>query len=221
MRATLLSLHLMRYGARDAARAVVTERRRRTELASTPGLLGARPVLLTGLVPSPPERLGLFCAWEGAAALEAFEAESRVLAALLAPARGVERLRLQPVRVSGTWRGVTVATQDAPALGPDEPLLALVHARLRPRHAARFHATNLRVARAARRAPGYLGGFGLAESSRRFGSLSSWASTSAMRAYAYAPGTHRPVVRPARETPWSEDWFVARLRKLGPDALPV
>ena len=215
MTATLLSLHLMEYRPAAAARAIAAWRRSEGDLQATPGLACARPCATSNLFLPTLRRLGVLCAWEGAEAADAFIAGSPVLRALTGEAEDVSHLRLQPVRAVGRWHGVPFATDAAPPLRDgDEPLLAFVHGRLRPRHAPTFYRANVRVARFARRRPGFLGALGLHESPLRFASFSWWGSLAAAREYAYGPGDHRPVVRPYKEVPWASDWCSLRLRPL-------
>ncbi len=215
MVARVLTLQLWQLGPLAAARAAATSKLVAPRLRGTPGLLHAQPVATSDTVLLTPRRLGLMCAWEDAAAADAYLAGPDAAVRDRAAARSAV-LRLQPVRAAGRWRGVTLATDDHPPLAPGEPVLAFVYGRLRPRYAGTFYRRNVRVARWARGHDGYLGAMGVHESPRRFASLSSWRSVEEMRRYAYGPGEHLPVVRPYKEVPWADGWCFARLRPLGP-----
>lgn len=213
--AELLTLHVMRYAASSAPRAVWVAHRRGDKLRATPGLLRAQLCATSNTVLPTPGRLALLCAWKDPASAECFLNTSPVLRWMTADAQRTSHVTLKAMRATGRWHGIAVATDDCPPLTDVEPVLAFVHGRLRPRHAARFFRTNVSVARFARRQPGLLGAIGIHESPLRFASLSRWRSLAALQSYAYGPGAHQPVVQPYKQVPWAVDWCFLRLRAYG------
>ena len=217
--AKLLTLHLLRYDSKPAVRAARAYHEAQESFAGTPGLLHAQPFATSDMVLPTPLRLGLLCAWEDGGAADAFLGGSPVFEALTREARSAAHLRLQAVRATGRWNGVTVTTEDSPPLASDEPVLAFVHGTLRPQYVSRFYRANLRVTRFAKRQAGFLGAMGVHETPLRFASLSWWRTLADATGYAYGPGDHRPVVKPYKEVPWATDWCTLRMRSLGPGEL--
>lgn len=198
MEARAASLHLVRaIPLRPRGRA------RTTPAGALSGLLHAQPCATATLTLPTPWRQGVLCAWREPGDVQPV------------PLWGHEvppALTLVPRQVRGVWRDVRFVAQP----GEDDELVSFVYGRVRPRHAARFFATNVRVAAAGRSSPGFLHGMGLFESPLRFASFTRWRSADDLRAYAYGPGRHRDAVRPYKAVPWATEHAAVRFGVVRP-----
>ncbi|MFI6769535.1 spheroidene monooxygenase [Streptomyces sp. NPDC050355] len=210
----IVSVHFADLGARSV-RGVLRER---PQPGDVPGLRQAQ-TLLTGAVaagpPKPrPGRAALLAAWEDDAALDGFLAESP-LARRLA---GGWHVRLQPVRVSGSWRAMPVEAEPGAALDEEgEPVAVLTLGQLRLRRALPFLRANSQAAGRAAADPALIASVALARPPRFVGTFSVWRSLSAMRRYAYgsARPEHKEAVEEHRAKPFHHEAAFLRCRPYG------
>jgi hypothetical protein len=219
-KALLASLHLARYSARGAVRAVVAMHRRRAELESMPGLGAAHLFFtfdssaLTGGRPTP-RRWALLCGWNEDEALDEALVASPVLEGFLDEALESWYVRLEPVRVvDGSWRGWRPSTEGVRPLADDEPVIVMTYGRLKRRHIPAFLRANRRALAQAMRHPGMLSWLGLSDAVPVASTFSVWRSIADVQRYAYGPGDHQPVARHSKAVPWADDYFFARFRPL-------
>lgn len=203
----IASLDLGRFPLGVAEREALTARRAglRSDAAFARLLLPMR--LRTMPLPLPQlTRAYYFALWQDEAALERFRA---------GPLRRWDgahehlALTLRPVQSFGAWAGGDPLAGERSEPRPG-PVVLLTHSRTRPRHFARFLATDRGVVGALHRADGRLWGDGFIDDPARFdsGTLSFWRDTAAATAFAYAPGVHRDAVKAQRDGGWfSESWF--------------
>src|SRR3954451_20744329 len=101
--------------------------RRAPKPAEVPGLRSARvgtaaPLRSTNKLPRPSvHRVALIAMWDGADALDAFEAEHKTGHAL---ANGVA-MRLEPLRIHGSWPGIDADLPAARRVNYDGPSVVL------------------------------------------------------------------------------------------------
>ncbi|HEU5100716.1 MAG TPA: hypothetical protein VFU22_16925, partial [Roseiflexaceae bacterium] len=165
----IAALMLARYPWRNTYGALASMGLNRLLLRRAPGLhfwklLGSARGLAFG--PWNPRRYGLFSVWDSAAALDAFERASPVVAGYRRRADELWTVRLKPIGWHGAWAGVNPFAGAAPAaaLAPDDgPLANLTRATIRPGRVRAFRAAARRVnAELAQRA-GLLAAIGLGE----------------------------------------------------------
>ncbi|TJZ42806.1 spheroidene monooxygenase [Streptomyces piniterrae] len=186
----IVSVHLADIGARAALAAL----RDRPHPGNTPGLRYAETTITGGIAAGLPKvRLGraaLIAAWEDDAALDRFLAEDPTARRL---ARGWH-VRLQPLRVSGSWSPMPVDIAPAAALDDEDgPVAVLTLGRLRLRRAVPFLRANSRASGQAAADPSMVASIALARPPRFVATFSIWRSESAMSRYAY--GTAQPRQR--------------------------
>jgi hypothetical protein len=206
----IVSVHIADVGWLRAPRLLL----RRPDRAGVPGLTYSEAVatapLGKGLLPRPkPGRLGLIAAWEDDAALDRF-LDTHPLARQLA---GGWHVRLQPLRVFGSWAGMPELPPRELPVDDDEPVAALTLGRLRPSRAWPF----LRSAAAAEAAAvgngAMVASTGLARPPHLVSTFSIWSSAAAMRRYAFGKsGAHQAAVEADRHHPFHHESAFIRFR---------
>jgi hypothetical protein len=165
------------------------------------------------------------CRW---AALTVWTASPRPLVAFDQIAAARCRLTLCPIASRGRWAGHEPFTWPAggpatrpaggPATRPAEtsgPVLVLTRARLRPSRALPFWRSIGPVAATLPAADGLLAAFGIGEAPIGFqGTVSLWADSAAVNAFAYRTAEHAAVVRATPERRWYAEELFARLAVL-------
>ncbi|MFE0377003.1 spheroidene monooxygenase [Streptomyces inhibens] len=210
----IVSVHFADIGVRSA-RAALRERPRPDDV---PGLRYAQTTLTGAIASGPPKlrpgRAGLMAAWDDDAALDRFLAEGP-LARRLA---GGWHVRLEPVRVSGSWSPLPVEiAPDAAMDDEDGPVVVLTLGQLRLRRALPFLRANSRAAGRAAADPSLVASVALARPPRFVATFSLWQSVSAMRRYAYGAEQpeHKEVVREHRAKPFHHEAAFIRCRPYG------
>jgi len=161
------------------------------------------------LPPTSLGRIGMFAAWDSDAAFEEFN-RRHPLARHFA---GGWRVRLQPLRVFGSWAGMSGLPSKALPVDPEEPVGILTLGRLRLRRIAAFRASAAPAERDAIDSPALLAGTGLARPPRLVATFSLWRTAAAMRAYATgANGTHHAAVKADRARPFHHESAFVRFR---------
>lgn len=154
-------------------------------------------------------RVGMIAAWEDDAALDRFNAGHPLAERLGA---GWE-VRLQPLRVFGSWAGMQgLPAKELPVDG-EEPVAVLTLGRLRLRRIAAFRRAAGPAESEAIDDPALLAGTGLARPPRLVATFSLWRGAAAMRAYAAGEnGTHRAAVEADRSRPFHHESAFVRFR---------
>jgi heme-degrading monooxygenase HmoA len=210
------------YPWRNAYAALAGMGLNRRLLRRTPGLrfwklLGSARGLAFG--PWNPRRYGLFSVWDSAAALDAFERASPVMASYRRHADELWSVRLRPIGWHGAWGGVDPFAGAAPiaAPAPDEgPLAVLTRARIRPGCVRAFRATARRVNAELAQRPGLVAAIGLGEAPLFIqATFSLWDSPRAIRAFAYQAPEHIEAMRRRVADEWYSEELFARLRPIG------
>lgn len=206
----IVSVHIADVGWLRAPRLLL----RRPDKAELPGLTYAEPVttapLGEGLVPRPkPGRVGLIAAWQDDASLERFLG-GHPLARQLA---GGWHVRLQPLRVFGSWAGMPDLPSRELPVDDEEPVVVLTLGRLRPNRALPF----LRSAAAAEAAAvgdgAMIASTALARPPQLVSTFSIWSSAAAMRRYAFGKsGAHQAAVKTDRRRPFHRESAFIRFR---------
>jgi hypothetical protein len=151
------------------------------------------------------------CRW---AALTVWTASPRPLVAFDRIAAARCRLTLRPIATRGRWAGHEPFTPTARP-EPDAPVLVLTRARLRPTRALPFWRAIGPVAATLPGADGLLAAFGIGEAPIGFqGTVSVWADSAAVNAFAYRTAEHTAVVRATPERRWYAEELFARLAVL-------
>lgn len=160
----------------------------------------------------PPRRLGrvgMIAAWESDAALDRFSAGHPVAARLA----GGWQVRLEPLRVFGSWAGMPELPARALPVDDEEPVGVLTLGRLRLRRTAAFRRSAAPAESAAIDDPALLAGTGLARPPRLVATFSLWGSAAAMREYATgAYGSHRAAIQADRIRPFHRESAFVRFR---------
>jgi hypothetical protein len=205
----LVSVHIADVGGRT-----LEVLRRRPDPAEVPGLSYAETVttasLGRGLLPKPQlGRIGLIAAWQDDEALDSF-LRSHPVAARLASGW---RVRLAPLRVSGSWSGMPGLPTRERAVDGEEPVAVLTLGRLRLNRAMPFLQSAAAAEGQAVADPALLASIGFARPPRLVSTFSLWRSATAMRAYAYGrEGAHQAAVRNDRARPFHHESAFVRLR---------
>ncbi|GAC1565264.1 MAG: hypothetical protein NVS2B7_39460 [Herpetosiphon sp.] len=164
-----------------------------------------------------PRRYGLFTVWDGAAALEAFEAHSPVMGRYREVANESWTLRLVPMTWHGRWGGVDPfegVPQTAGAFAG--PLVVLTRARLRLRHIAAFRQTSSIVTTRLAEQPGLVASFGLGEIPLVLqATISLWRDARSVQQFAYGSDEHRSAINRTHHEHWYSEELFARLRPVG------
>lgn len=169
---------------------------RRPRPERTPGLrsagIGLASPLGPATLPRPSlRRIGLVAFWDDDEAIDHFERESPVAAALA----GGFRAHLRPLRAHGSWPGLDPDVPDGRATESDGPFVVITLGRVRPTQAWRFFRTSARAEADLADADGLIWatGFGLPPF---VATCSLWPDTRSLSAYAYGrhPGAHRDAI---------------------------
>jgi hypothetical protein len=158
---------------------------------------------------------GLFAVWSSEDAWLSFRDRSRVARDLRVRGAETYTIVLDPVRSHGRWAGLDpfagLPRAEPPA--PDEPVVVLTRASIRPSRQLAFWRAVPAVDSTLRSNADLLLTFGFGEIPlARQGTLSVWRTAEAVRRWAYAGPEHAEVVRRTRDEAWySEDLF-ARFR---------
>lgn len=153
-------------------------------------------------------RIGMIAAWDGDAALDDFR--SHPVARHFA---GGWQVRLQPLRVFGSWAGMPSLPAQALPVDDEEPVAVLTLGRLRLRRIAAFRRSAAPAESEAIDHPALLAGTGLARPPRLVATFSLWRGAAAMREYATgAGGTHRAAVQADRAQPFHHESAFVRFR---------
>ena len=181
----IVSVHIAELGLRDAAMVLL----RPPRPGAVPGLtyaetLTTAPLGAPLLPPQQVGRVGMFAAWESEDALEEFTRRHPVGVRF---ARGWQ-VRLQPLRVFGSWKGMPGLPSRALPVEEGEPVGILTLGRLRLRRINVFRKAAAPAEHAAIESPALLAGTGLARLPRLVATFSLWRSASEMREYAVAAG---------------------------------
>jgi hypothetical protein len=206
----IVSIHLAEVGWRRAPGML----RGQARPSDVPGLSYAEPVLSTplrdGPIPRPgPGRVGLIAAWESDGALDSFLG-SHPLAARFADGWHV---RLEPLRVYGSWsRMPGLPTREKP-VDDDEPVAVLTLGHTKLHRAVPFLRTSGLAEHAAVDDPAVLASTAFARPPRFVSTFSLWRSATAMRRYAHSSdGAHQAAVRADRAKPFHREAAFIRFR---------
>lgn len=155
------------------------------------------------------------CRW---AALTVWTASPRPLVTFDRIAAAHCRLTLRPIATRGRWAGrepFVPITRSAESKSEDGPVLVLTRARLRPTRALPFWRAIGPVAAALPDADSLLAAFGIGEAPIGFqGTVSVWADSAAVNAFAYRTAEHAAVVRATPKRRWYAEELFARLAVL-------
>lgn len=209
----IVSVHLADVGLRQAAGLLV----RSLSPSRVPGLIYADPAITAplggGRPPSPNlGRVGLIAAWDDDAALDRFLA-AHPLARKLA---GGWHVRLEPLRVFGSWAAMPGLPKRPRPVADDEPVAVLTLGRLRFNRAPGFLRSGAPAERAAAANEAMIAGTGLARPPRLVSTFSLWRSAAEMREYAFGPeGPHQAAVKTDRDHPFHHESAFVRFRPYG------
>lgn len=206
----IVSVHLAEIGFWSVPRFLRAKKR----LAGREGAIYAEPVLTAplggGLMPRPnPGQAGLIAAWEDEAALEDFLDEDPVARQLA----GGWHVRLEPIRVFGSWAGLPGLPGAALPADDNEPAVALTLGRLRLGRARPFLLSAAPAEEEAVSHPGLLASTGLARPPHLVSTFSVWRTLREMREYAFGQGgAHQAAVRADRKHPFHHESAFIRFR---------
>ncbi|HTQ68649.1 MAG TPA: hypothetical protein VMI13_08145 [Solirubrobacteraceae bacterium] len=208
----IASLHMRELESSVALRTLVKGR-----IGGVSGLLAGEVVLASPLterlLPRPDRhRVAAFAFWTDEEALERFQEEHEAGIVLAAG----WQMRMQPMRIFGSWRGLEAIEGCPVPMDPDEPVAALTLGRLRPSQVVRFLKASARAERDALAGGAMLASSGLARPPRLVSTFSVWHSFAAMREYIAGSGAdgHRQAVRSHAERPFHSESAFVRLRPL-------
>lgn len=206
----IASLHIADVSPRTAAEVLL----RPPKPGRVPGLTYAEttttaPLGAPLLPPRQLGRIGMIAAWESDAALERF---SRLHPSARHFAGGWQ-VRLEPLRVFGSWAGMPGLPARALPVDDEEPVAVLTLGRLRLRRIGAFRRAAAPAEAEAIASPALLAGTGLARPPRLVATFSLWRGAAAMREYATgAGGTHRAAVAADRAQPFHHESAFVRFR---------
>jgi len=206
----VVSLHLAELGPRDAAAVLLRPPRPNAVAGLTYAVTTTTAPLGEPLLP-PRQlgRVGMLAAWQSDEAVDDFE-RSHPLAARLS---GGYRIRLQPLRVFGTWAGLPGLPQQALPVDDEEPVGVLTLGQLRLLGTGRFRRSAGPAEAAAIDSPALLAGTGLARPPRLVATFSLWRSAAEMREYAVSAGSaHAAAMREDRARPFHHESAFVRFR---------
>ena len=182
-------------------------RRLRQALATRPPGLRAATVnhannLTHALVPRVPPGSALVIAWESAdAAAAAWRGPLRGL--LDGPGRfslDGEVARAHFETEGDHWHGWTPSGEGAERIDAKEPMVAVVHGILHPRHLIGFVRNNMHAASRAAHHPGHRGSIDISSQLPfEHTSISLWKTLKMAQDYAYAPGGHATAMAHVRQ----------------------
>jgi hypothetical protein len=219
--APVAALMLARYRWQNVYAGLIRVGLNRLWLRRTPGLrfwklLGSARGLAFGRWE--PRRYGLFTVWESAAALDAFECRSPVLAAYRRRCDEIWTVRLTPLSWHGAWgrmRPFAETQPPAPLALDDGPLAILTRAAIRPHYVRAFRSAARKVNADLAGRPGLIAAIGLGEAPLLFqATFSLWSSLGATRGFAYMGDEHTAAMRRMREENWYSEELFARFRPL-------
>jgi hypothetical protein len=206
----IVSVHLAEVGWRRAPGML----RERPRLEDVPGLTYAEPVLSTplrdGPVPRPgPGRVGLIAAWDDDGAVDRFLDEHPIAAGF----SDGWHVRLEPLRVYGSWSGMPgLPTREKP-VDDEEPVAVLTLGHTKLHRGVPFLRASQPAERAALGDPAVLASTGFLRPPRFVSTFSLWRSAAAMREYAHSQdGAHQAAVRADRAKPFHREAAFIRFR---------
>jgi hypothetical protein len=216
----LASFHLIRYPRANAPEGLSRMGLDRPLLKGTPGLefwkllgTGRGQAMTLG---ADLRRWALFAAWSDEAALDAFLTTSEIAGRWASLSAEAYHVRLEPLRARGSWNGRTLFAGASATPPDDAPVAVLTRATIRPARLVRFYSSILPPAQRLVSAPGLLESVGIGEwPLARQATFSLWRSWEDARAYAYADGAHREVMRRTRDERWYTEELFARFRPYG------
>ncbi len=161
-------------------------------------------------------RWALFAVWEDEAVLDAFLAESPVVAGWGRRGAEVYHVRLRPLRARGAWNGDELFAEVAQEAAVAGPVAILTRAAIRPSHLVSFYRATGTPAGDLLAQAGLLASVGIGEwPVARQATFSLWRSFGDAREYAYGRPDHREVVRRTRTERWYAEELFARFRPFG------
>jgi hypothetical protein len=165
-----------------------------------------------GEPPLPPKqsgRVGMIAAWEDDDALDRFLSTHRLGKQL----SGGWQVRLQPLRVFGSWKGLTGLPAKPLPVDDGEPVGVLTLGRLRLLRAGPFHRSAVPAEQEAVANPAVLASIGLARPPRLVATFSLWRTAAEMREYAtVAGGTHEAALKAHATRPFHHESAFVRFR---------
>jgi hypothetical protein len=206
----IVSVHLIEVGWRRVPGLL----RNRPKLEDVSGLTYAESVLSmplrAGALPRPgPGRAGLIAAWDDDRALDAFLAD-HPLAKRLAEGWHV---RLEPLRVFGSWTGMPGLPKRALPVKDEEPVAVLTLGRPRIGRLVPFLRSSAPAERGALGSPAVLASTALARPPHFVSTFSLWRSAAGMRDYAHGgDGAHQAAVKADRARPFHHESAFVRFR---------
>jgi hypothetical protein len=210
----ILSVHLADVTRRRALSAL----RRGLDPSGTSGLRYAEVAiaapLSAGLLPHPTlTRFGLIAAWQDEHALDDFMGGGHRLAEQLASGWHV---RLEPLRASGSWAGLSDFPRSERSVDDDEAVVVLTLGRLRPSRGLAFLRSSAAAEAQALKDPALLASTALARPPGFVATVSVWRTAAAMRDYAYGRSGHghASAVDVQRRQPFHKESIFMRFRPL-------
>jgi hypothetical protein len=188
--------------------------RRRPRVGRTPGLRYAETLFTAplggGYLPGPSLRtVALLASWD---ADERFESFSRS-DPLAEPFQGGWQVRMEPLRVSGEWPGLTGLPSEPLPVADEEPVVVLTLGRLMPWRLVSFLRAALPAEEEVLAEPGLLASTGFGRPPRLVSTFSVWRSAAEMRDYAYRQGgAHHEAVSRDRAQPFHRHSAFVRFR---------
>ncbi|MDQ2630319.1 MAG: spheroidene monooxygenase [Actinomycetota bacterium] len=176
------------------------------------GLRYAETVFTAPLGTSRPEpsfgTVALIAAWDDDAALDRFA--SHPLAQELA---GGWQARMEPLRVFGSWPGLSGLPERPLPVDDEEPVAVITLGRLKPSRLRPFLRTSAPAERDVLTQPGLLASTGFARLPNLVSTFSLWRTAAGMRDYANRRGgSHRAAVAKDRERPFHRHSAFIRFR---------
>lgn len=151
-----------------------------------------------------PGGCAVVAAWDSAdAAAEAWRGPLRTArAGARAYSLDGEITRVRLDNDGDTWHGWGPSAEGTTSLSSEEPMVAIVHGIVRPRHLGNFFKNNLHAASRAKHHPGHRGSVDISSALPfEHTSISLWETLKLARDYAYAPGAHSHAMKHALSTP--------------------
>jgi hypothetical protein len=188
--------------------------RRAPDPKIVPGLSYAETVLTAALgarmLPAPRlRRVGLIAAWSDDLALDRFLADHPLAERLSAG----WQVRLEPLRVLGSWAAMPGLPTDERMVEDGEPVAVLTLGHLRALRAPQFFRQSAGAEAEVVTDPALLASTGLARPPRLLSTFSLWRTAAAMREYAYrSDGAHFAAVRADRAQPFHHESAFIRFR---------
>jgi heme-degrading monooxygenase HmoA len=174
---------------------------RYVETVFTAPLGASRPAPSFGTV-------ALIAAWDDEEALDRFA--SHPLAEELA---GGWRARMEPLRVFGSWPGLSGLPERPLPVDDEEPVAVITLGRVKPWRVRPFLRASAPAERAALAAPGLLASTAFARLPDLVSTFSLWRTAAEMRAYAHSQdGSHRAAMAKDREGPFHRHSAFIRFR---------